>query len=1545
MKKTYLGFSLMLFLLASINSYSQVTIWEEDFTYSDGTTQGSGTPPKWTRDVSNCTFGNGDHFEVRSNRMQGRDTDGEAIWYSESIDISTYSDVNITAELSETGNQENSDYIRIYYSLNGGAETLFSTNGDNFNDFGTVTASQAGLNGNNIIIVVRLINNNNNERHRIDNVVVFEPIAGDDCSGAIVISEVTNLPFSTTGATASGENPGCGGWQDPVDIWYAYTPATNGLVSVDLCGSSFDTRLAIWDACGGTALMCNDDDDNCGIGSTQSYLSGVVSAGITYYFQVGGYDSDTGDGDITITLTPLPSNNDCANATVIGEVTDLPFSTVAATASGENPGCGGWQDPVDIWFAYTPTANGSATVDLCGSSFDTRLAIWDACGGSVLLCNDNSNFCGGGSTQSYLSGVVSAGTTYYIQVGGRNSVIGTGDITITFAPTASNGDCANAIPIGEVTNYPFSTTTATASGEHPSCGGGQNPVDIWFAYTALTSGIATFDLCGSAYDTRLAIWDACGGTALECNDDNGPACNGFQSSIEMTVSAGNTYYIQVGGYNSETGNGDISISLVSFPANNNCNTATAINEVTDLPFSTTGATASGENPGCGGNPDPLDIWFAYTATLTGSATFDLCGSNYDTRLAVWDACGGTALVCNDDNDYCWIGSQNSYVTLNVISGNTYYVQVGGWRTEIGDGDLTIAVIPFGTNDDCANAIAINEVTDLPFTTMGATAGGDNPGCGGGQNPVDIWFAYSPTNTGLATFELCGSNFDTRLALWDACGGTALICNDDDNYCGNWSTQSLVQWVVSPGNTYFVQVGGYQSNVGTGDLTIFVSTIDLWTGNVNTDWGNTGNWSDGTVPNITSVVTIPIGVPNYPVIDEVAECRSIDINNGGQFTISTGGDLTVDTYFQNGQGTGGSFTMDDGSCTLFGNYYSEIGSTTDINNGTWSFDNWYQNSTSVWSKGTIQLSGGTINASGAIVWSNFDISGTIDGPVILNIGGTFRNSHDDWTITNGTINMLGTDGTGPFYFMASSWGAGNRIAAYNVNFNGVAGSEFRTNPDDNVTGVSIYNNLTVNSGFLNTEGLAGFMSDNISVAGTFTIGSLGEVTANVSGSFNVLGDANLLADQNRIASFIDNGNTNVIGAANVQQYMDSERWHLVSTPVTGATIFTYLDIYLKEYNESDDSWTYLINPTTIPINNAQGYSAWASDAFTGSTTVTYTGVLNTGDFAIPSLNYTLTSPNTGWNLIGNPYPSGLTWDGTWIKNNVSEWGCIHNNGNDGCYNAITGTEWPNAGDMPNGSLSPTQGLWVRATSDVASLTIPHNQRIHSSQTIYKNTKIEVEQTIRLRVDGNNDFDVVLVQFIPQATWGYDPLFDLEKRWGYDESPNIYSMVNGAEFFSVNVLPEVDEDLVIPIGLEVGANGDYVIQATELSDFPPDIIVVLEDIIEGTFTYLKEETSIEFYANIEDNNHRFNLHFKDTYIGIDNNIYNNINIYSYEDVIYIQSPSSKIKQVKIYDLLGHEILTENNLHSDINRIKMSCEKGYYIVKVRTEDNLYTEKVFIK
>ncbi len=142
-----------------------------------------------------------------------------------------------------------------------------------------------------------------------------EPPANDDCVNAEVVGEVTGLAWNTSAATTSG----VGTNSINQDIFYEFTAPGDGTIDVDLCGSSFDTKVAVWDGCAGTEL--DYDDDGCPSKTTRSLIEGLdVTDGESYIIQIGGYGSNSGEGELTIIFTEAP-----VTGTLSGVVTD--FST------------------------------------------------------------------------------------------------------------------------------------------------------------------------------------------------------------------------------------------------------------------------------------------------------------------------------------------------------------------------------------------------------------------------------------------------------------------------------------------------------------------------------------------------------------------------------------------------------------------------------------------------------------------------------------------------------------------------------------------------------------------------------------------------------------------------------------------------------------------------------------------------------------------------------------------------------------------------------------------------------------------------------------------------------------------------------------------------------------------------------------------------------------------------------------------------------------------------------------------------------------------
>jgi len=371
-----------------------------------------------------------------------------------------------------------------------------------------------------------------------------------------------------------------------------------------------------------------------------------------------------------------PANDKRQNAESVGNVTDLAFDTTEATVDGPEA-C---MTSQNIWYCYTATCSGTATASLCGSTFDTKLAVYYGCGSiptssDLIQCSDD--FCG---RQSEAAFPVTAGHSYLIEVGGYNILeFGSGVLTISCddnpAYRPSNDDWFNADWVGSLQGLNVDTTHATMDGP----GDCLEIPNIWYCYTASSTGEVTITLDGSGFDLEIAIYEDYN---IFPSWDNRIFCEiirGQQPEIKFDAIAGQGYLIEIGG------SVDSNFPPPSW-SNDNCYNAKPIGNVTDLTFDTSYATFDG--PGhCMTSPN---IWYIYTAICSGEATVSLCGSSYDTKLAIYNGAGcnpslSRLIECNDDS----CGWQ-SEITFDVIAGQQYLIEVGGFGDNIGEGLISIS---------------------------------------------------------------------------------------------------------------------------------------------------------------------------------------------------------------------------------------------------------------------------------------------------------------------------------------------------------------------------------------------------------------------------------------------------------------------------------------------------------------------------------------------------------------------------------------------------------------------------------------------------------------------------------------------------------------------------------------------------------------------------------------------------------------------------------------------------------------------------------------
>jgi len=71
-------------------------------------------------------------------------------------------------------------------------------------------------------------------------------------------------------------------------------------------------------------------------------------------------------------------NNICAYATTVQS--NKPYNGTTMSATGTYISTCGYNDTIDVWHSFTPKFNYEYTISLCGSEFDTTLAVFDGWG-------------------------------------------------------------------------------------------------------------------------------------------------------------------------------------------------------------------------------------------------------------------------------------------------------------------------------------------------------------------------------------------------------------------------------------------------------------------------------------------------------------------------------------------------------------------------------------------------------------------------------------------------------------------------------------------------------------------------------------------------------------------------------------------------------------------------------------------------------------------------------------------------------------------------------------------------------------------------------------------------------------------------------------------------------------------------------------------------------------------------------------------------------------------------------------------------------------
>lgn len=441
--------------------------------------------------------------------------------------------------------------------------------------------------------------------------------------------------------------------------------------------------------------------------------------------------------------------------------------------------------------------------------------------------------------------------------------------------------------------------------------------------------------------------------------------------------------------------------------------------------------------------------------------------------------------------------------------------------------------------------------------------------------------------------------------------------------------------------------------------------------------------------------------------------------------------------------------------------------------------------------------------------------------------------------------------------------------------------------------------------------------------------------------------------------------------------DYERqYNYWASPVVGLTrndVFSAASTSLSYYfDDPNQTWTWMA--TSAALNAGAGFIMTGSGNTAGTTqTRSFSG---TSGFHSGNVNFALHYDDDGgsnsntendWNLIGNPYPSGIAVSQFLADNSAVLDNAIYIWNSDGNDNDATDADYATmnaagvtgagGGIMPtSNNIASCQGFFVRAIAS-GNATFQNSQRVGINNTFMR-TNTENWHRIWLSATHENGYgNELLLAFIPDANDGKDH-YDAIKLSGsqhlsfYSHQPILGNDIplKKANKYAIQGLGALDEGKVIPLGLEVKTAGTYTFDISHLDHFPTtDYTVLLKDNELGLLTDLSEEP---YQVVLEEKNHigRFQLQFvpnRVTSLGGELN-QAKLAIYSHQKNVYlnlIESPNGATTVI-VHDILGRSYFKQSlQLHKGRTEIPLNnLATGIYLVTAINEWGRESKRVML-
>jgi hypothetical protein len=365
------------------------------------------------------------------------------------------------------------------------------------------------------------------------------------------------------------------------------------------------------------------------------------------------------------------------------------------------------------------------------------------------------------------------------------------------------------------------------------------------------------------------------------------------------------------------------------------------------------------------------------------------------------------------------------------------------------------------------------------------------------------------------------------------------------------------------------------------------------------------------------------------------------------------------------------------------------------------------------------------------------------------------------------------------------------------------------------------------------------------------------------------------------------------------------WQAISTPVNNVAFTNVTNLTNTSYN------VYRLNETTMTWENSQ-YSGNTFSSFDNGRGYLYRKGNNyaiqfNGTLNAESVNYPLSYTETGFHLIGNPYPHNI-YKGTnaAIPNTYLE---------DGFYTLTAAGGWV-AGTDNTMAIAPCQAVLVQAKSSVTDEDL-----VITKTTATGPTKSN-DDNIMFVVSNSNYEDVAYALF--KDGHGLNKIdhrnADIQK---------LYIQHNGEDFAIVNLAEDVQ---AFNLNFHATTTGKYTLNVKADGNFS---YLHLIDNLTGADIDLLLENEYSFIGASSDKDNRFIVKLKYASTANDDEVF----AYQNGNEIVVNGEGN----LQIYDVLGRYVMNR-----EINGVETvdvsSLQTGVYILRM-TGNSIKTQKIVVK